>query len=359
MNKQAFVNCVSQLRQYMEAPVSCATSVFVNLGDLKTVRIIVCDEGALHLMKRELSWIITEPVPDPDASIVLWREDSPESFLSRIFGLNPGVLRQDAANVIYVDDGDKKIPFAQIDLSNRTVYIADGNTYYCGTGSFVPEIWMQQGHLLYQFFYHIISAPCSSLVHGACVGVDGKGVLVCARGGRGKSTLTVSALLKGFEYVADDYLILERYDGQLKASPIYSIIALSPKMYNALYDYMDKARFVGIGNAKGKYVFDMANYYSKVRRQYPICAAIFPEIDLNASEPSIERCSDREKGRAITQISHSTVSQMYRFGLKQQDPADIFKLINMLKDMEYYKMILCQDIFRNEEFLRSFVSSLN
>ena len=132
----------------MEAPVSCATSVFVNFGDLKTVRIIVCDEGALHLMKRELSWIITEPVPDPDASIVLWREDSPESFLSRIFGLNPGVLRQDAANVIYVDDGDKKIPFAQIDLSNRTVYIADGNTYYCGTGSFVPEIGMQQGHLL-------------------------------------------------------------------------------------------------------------------------------------------------------------------------------------------------------------------
>ena len=51
---------------------------------------------------------------------------------------------------------------------------------------------------------------------------------------------------------------------------------------------------------------------------------------------------------------------MYKYGLKQgqKDSADIVKLINMLKDLEYYKMTLCPDIIRNEEFLRGFVSNL-
>ena len=360
ISKQSVGRCISNLRHYLEASMSDASSVFVNLGDLKRVKIIVCDEDALHLMKRELGWIITEPVPAPDATIVLWREDSPESFFSRGFGLNLEPLRQDDGSVMLVKDGNERTPFAQIDLTDRTVHVADGNTYYYGTGSFAPEVWMQQGHLFYQFFYHILNGPDSSLVHGACAGVEGKGVLMCARGGRGKSTLTVSALLKGFEYVADDYLIIEKTNGELRASPIYSIVALSARMYDTLYDYMDRARFVGIGNFKGKFIFDMANYGSQTRRHYPVRACIFPEIDTSACEPSIERCSDREKSRAITHISHSTVSQMYKYGLKQgqKDSADIVKLINMLKDLEYYKMTLCPDIIRNEEFLRGFVSNL-
>lgn len=363
INKQSVGKCISHLKDYLDGPMSGAEQVFVNLGGLKVVKIIVCDRDALALMKRELGWITTEPVSEPDATIVLWREGSPESFFSRAFGLNlPPLKEEKEESVLFLKDGNEMTPLAQIDLRDHTVQLADGNTYYYGADCFNPESWLlRQGHLFYQIFYHIVSGPCSSLVHGACVGVGGKGVLVCARGGRGKSTLTVSALLKGFEYVADDYLILERRGGQLCASPIYSTVALSPKMYNTLYDDMEKARFVGIGNAKGKFVFDMAKYGSQMRRQYPILAGIFPEIDLNADEPSIERCSDMEKRRAITHISHSTVSQMYKYGLKQgqKDSVAIVKLINMLKDVEYYKMILCQDIFRNEEFLRSFVASLS
>lgn len=363
IRKQYVGKCLSHLNDYLDGPMSGAEQVFVNLGDLKVVRIIVCDRRALLLMKRELGWITTEPVTEPDATVVLWQEGAPESFFSRAFGLNlPPLKEEDGESVMFLKDGNEMTPLAQIDLRDHTVHVAYGNTYYYGADCFDPESWLQrQGHLFYQIFYHIVSSPCSSLVHGACVGVGGKGVLVCARGGRGKSTLTVSALLNGFEYVADDYLILERREGLLCASPIYSTVALSPKMYNILYDDMEKARFVGIGTAKGKFVFDMAKYGSQVRRQYPILAGIFPEIDMTAGEPSIERCSDMERRRAITHISHSTVSQMYKYGLKQgqKDSDAIVKLINMLKDLEYYKMILCQDVYRNEEFLRSFVASLS
>ena len=363
ISKQSVGKYISRLKNYLDGPMRDAESVFVNLGDLKIIRIIACDRRALPLMKRQLGWITTEPVSEPDATIVLWREGSPESFFHRVFGLNlPPVQEEEEINVLFLTDGNEGTPFSEIDLRDHTVLVADGNTYYYGTDCFDPESWtLHQGHVFYQFFYHILSGPCSSLVHGACVGIGGKGVLVCARGGRGKSTLTVSSLLKGLEYVADDYLVLENRGGQLCASPIYSTVALSPKMYNTLYDDMEKARFVGIANAKGKFVFDMAKYGSQVRRQYPILAGIFPEIDLDADEPSIERCSDMERRRAITHVSHSTVSQMYKFGLKQgqKDSEAIVKLINMLKDVEYYKLVLCQDIYRNVEFLRSFVASLS
>ena len=362
ISKQSVGKCISHLKDYLDSPMRDAVPVFVNLGDLKVVKIIVCDRKALPLMKRELGWIITEPVAEPDATIVLWRESSPESFFSRAFGLNLApVQEEEEVSIMFIRDGNEVTPFTQIDLRDRTVNVADGNTFYYGADCFEPEAWLpRQGHLFSQNFYHVLSGPCSSFVHAACVGIDGKGVLVCARGGRGKSTLTVSALLKGFEYVADDHLILEKREGLLYASPIYCTVALSPKMYNFLYDDMEKARFVGVG-IKDKFVFDMANYGSQMRRRYPILAGIFPEIDLNASEPSVERCSDMEKRRAITQVSHSTIVQMYKYGLKQgqKDTVDIVKLINMLKDVEYYKMILCQDIFRNEEFLRSFVASLS
>lgn len=356
ISKQVASNCLARFRQYLEPQLREAVSVYVNLGDLKTVRITACDPNALRLIRRELSWIMTDPVPDPDATIVLWSENAPESFYRRAFGLHLDPSMEEEILVLFADS----LPFAQIDFRDNAVHVADGTTYFYGTSNYDPEVWMQEGHLFFQMFYRILNGPDSSLVHGACVGVDGKGVLMCARGGRGKSTLTVTSMLRGFEYVADDYLILERKDGELTASPIYSTIALSPKMYNTLYDYMDKARFVGVSNIKMKFVFDMVNYGDRLRRHYPVRACVFPEIDFDAAEPRIELCTGAEKGRAITHMTHSTVSQMFKYGLKQdqKDSVDMVKLIGMLRCVDHYKMVLCPDIFRNEEFLRAFVKQL-
>lgn len=360
LEKQLAVIGMDRFRKYMESKEDCAQSVHVNLGDLKTVRIVACDPSALRLIRRELEWIMTDAVPEPDATIVLWREDAPESFCRRVFGLDLRPSGKDDTIVMFRKDGEEGIPFAQVDFRDNAVHVADGNTYYYGTGTFDPEVWMQEGHLFFQMFYRILNGPDSSLVHGACVGIDGKGVLMCARGGRGKSTLTVTSLLRGFEYVADDYLILERGDWGLRASPIYSTVALSPRMYNTLYDYMDRARFVGVSNLKMKFVFDMKEYGDRLRRHYPVLACVFPEIDLDAAEPRIELCTGAERGRAITHMTHSTVSQMFKYGLKQdqKDSADMVKLIGMLQGVDHYKMVLCRDIFRNEEFLRDFIKRL-
>ena len=253
------------------------------------------------------------------------------------------------------------IPTGQVNFKDGTIFLADGNNYYYGTSSFEPDRWLREGHVFVQMLFRILNTlPNASLVHGACIGLHGNGLLMCARGNRGKSTLAITALLKGFEYVSEDYLILQSENGSLTASPIYSIVTLSPQMYNALYDEFDRARFVGVSSWKGKYVFNISGYSDALRRHYPVKACLFPDIDLSATKPIIEKCGPLEKNRAITHLAHSTLFQMWSTGLirEQQDAKTILKIIGMVRDMPFYKITLTTDLEANSKILMEFVSSL-
>ena len=222
------------------------------------------------------------------------------------------------------------------------------NTYYYGVRNPDPEELIKEGHIFVQFINQIVKSPTANLAHGACVGMGGNGVLLCGTGHRGKSTLTVLAMLKGFEYVSDDYQILEQEDGQLYAWPFYSIITLSPTMYNEMYDDF-KGKFVSMNARKDKYVFSIAPYHGQFRDRYPIRACLFPEI-VNDPEPSIVPCTPQERSRAIAQLTGSTVRQMRDV----HSPQTIKKLADMIKDYPFYKINLCRDIYRNVECLREF-----
>lgn len=47
------------------------------------------------------------------------------------------------------------------------------------------------------------------ITHAAAVGLNGQGVLLAGRGGSGKSTTALNCLAAGWQYVADDYCLLE------------------------------------------------------------------------------------------------------------------------------------------------------
>jgi hypothetical protein len=190
------------------------------------------------------------------------------------------------------------------------------------------------------------------MVHGASIGMNNNGILFCARGQRGKSTLSVLSMIKGFEYVSDDYLTLEKEGNNLFAHPIYSIITLSPRMYNELFDELKDSRFLFNNARKDKYVVSIANFHDRFKKKYPIKFCMFPEI-VSDKEPSIVECSKEEKGRAIVQLIQSTVFQMQDIN----NPKVIKKLFEMVKDFCFYKINLCNDINRNTEFLREFAKN--
>ncbi|MBP3270125.1 MAG: hypothetical protein J6L98_05530, partial [Bacteroidales bacterium] len=240
------------------------------------------------------------------------------------------------------------------------IYARFGNEYYFGLDGLGSGTWFKEGHLFVQALFRILNTGNSSLVHGACLGLDGKGVLMCARGGGGKSTLSVTAMLRGFEFVSDDYLILSENGGNVAASPIYSFITLSPEMYDALYDDFGEARFLGVSHWKGKYVFDISEYAGSFRSNYPVKAIMFPELCLDAAAPKVALCSPAERGRTITQIAHSTVSQMFIKGFRgdQRDPDFILKIVKALSGFDCYKITLSRDLDANVGCLREFISNL-
>ena len=342
----------------------------------KIVRIVSYSDEFLPLVEKQLTFVLKDNAEKYDDTLIIWNEKDVLSLskdicskLTRFFmRIRLEIVRHKAKNLefnenelyniqLFYNDFSKTKPAVDFQTM-RGFFIANNkekHTYYYGVNNLEPEEFIKEGHIFVQFFNNILKTETSNLVHGAVIGYNGNGICFCARGQRGKSTLSVLSMMKGFEYVSDDYLILHQDNkGQLLSSPIYSIITLAPVMYNRLYDYMKGSQFVSNNARKDKYVFNISNYHDRFKRNYPIKLCIFPEI-VSDKEPSIKYCTEEEKGRAIVQIIQSTLMQT-------QDLSEnwtVKKIMNMVKNFPFYKLNLCFDIDKNTEFLREFMNKFN
>lgn len=74
-----------------------------------------------------------------------------------------------------------------------------------------------------------LAAPKRQLVHGAVVGVSGRGVLLAGPGGSGKSTTTLACLRAGMQIVGDDYAAIELTDDGARAWNLYGSIKVGER----------------------------------------------------------------------------------------------------------------------------------
>jgi hypothetical protein len=359
-----------QLNQYfslLDAHINCLSGPqwikYVDLGT-HTVRLINFSKEFTPHVDKQLTYTLQDDAAHYDATLIIWKEADIKSLPMKIEqacdpkkNLRARVeilaYKLKFVNLEIVDKNYQKWhALINIDPVNGIVqaHNPETNTYYYAAENLEPEEFIKQGHIFVHTFNKITKTPTTGLVHGAVVGLDNKGILFCARGQRGKSTLAVLAMMKGFEYVSDDYLILSKDETGLYADPIYSIITLSPRMYNELYDELN-GKFVSNNARKDKYVVNIAPYHGTFRRHYPISVCMFPEI-VNDSQPSIVPCTSRDKGRAIVQLVHSTINQTG----DRHDIETVKKFMNFTDGFEFYRINLCQDIKANLECLRKFIT---
>lgn len=351
------------LLKYIQANNSLVRTFYLDLG-VKIVRLLCYSEEFIPHIQKQLAYTLKENSEKYDTTIILWQEKDFKNIAKNIssdfdpktnFKLRIEMLvekRKDVPIFIYDNNFSTSKPLLNIDTSQNIFdsYDASNNTYFYGVENLEPEEFIKQGHIFVQILNNILKTENTNLVHGACIGLNDKGILFCARGQRGKSTLAVLAMLEGFEYVSDDYLTLEKVGKDLYTHPIYSIITLSPRMYNELYDKLDGTRFISNNARKDKYVINISNLHDRFKKKYPIKLCMFPEI-VSDKEPSIRECTKQEKGRAITHLIHSTILQMH----DKNDIQTIKKLMNMVKDFKFYKINLCNNIYSNVECLREFL----
>ena len=369
-----------QLRQYfhnldahiVSLPGSTGEPFWIKYLDLgvKVVRLINYSPEFTPHVEKQLTYILKDVTPIKveqnsnavhfDATLVIWKEPDMAAIPAKLSDeLNP--KKNLRLRIDELVRGKKKTPSLRIFNGVKNVfssnpengilsaYNSENNTYYYAAENLEPEEFIKQGHLLVRILNKITKTPSTGLVHGAAVGINNKGILICARGQRGKSTLAVLAMMQGFEYVSDDYLTLEKTDDGLFAHPIYSIITLSPRMYNELYDDLN-GKFVSNNSRKDKYVINVEPYHDTFRERYPISVCLFPEI-VSDLEPSIVLCNNREKGRAIVQLVHSTIIQTG----DRNDIRTVKKLLDFVKDFEFYRLNLSANIHANVRVLGDFI----
>lgn len=351
------------LLKYVKTKYSLVQTLYLDLG-VKTVRLLCYSKGFIPLIEKQLTYTLRKNADKYDATIILWQEkdiNNLPKYISSDFnpktnlGLRVEMLVAKKKQVdLYIFDKlfSTSKPIFSITYWNNILnsYDKEENTYFYGVQDLEPEEFVKEGHIFVQILNDILKTPRTNLVHGACIGINNQGILLCARGQKGKSTLAVLAMMEGFEYISDDYLILEKEEENLYAHPIYSIITLSPRMYNELYDRLEGTRFISNNARKDKYVINISNFHNQFKKKYPIKLCMFPEI-VSDKEPSIKKYTSKEKGRAITHLIHSTIFQMHDV----HDISTIRKLIKMLEKYEFYKIYLSNDILKNVVCLKNFV----
>ena len=329
---------------------------YIDLGT-QMVRLINYADAFTPHVEKQLTYVLKGSMEHYGATLVIWQEKSIETLSSL---LNPRLRIEklrgqpvDPHFFVFDREYSRHHAVISIDAHARIVnaWNQQSNTYYYGVENLAPEEFIKQGHIFVQIFNKLLKTASAGLAHAAAVGLNGKGVLMCARGQRGKTTLAVRSMLDGFDYVSDDYLVLGREEGGLYAWPIYSIITLSPMMWGDLYGRLE-AKFVSNNSRKDKYVFNVGNYHHRFASRYPIQCCMFTQI-IPDSEPSIVKCTQAGKGRAIAQLVHSTINQMG----DKHDIANINKLMGFVSDLPFYQINLCRDIEKNQHCLRAFLET--
>ena len=309
---------------------------YLDLG-IKIIRLQISCENFISQLEQYFSCSLKDNVTNYDETIYIWK-DNVKSFIS------------DQYKFKFLTIAYKKQVFIRVDPENKTINAEnpENKKYYFISEDFSYEGLSKQGHLFVKLISQIVRTEHSALVHSAAVGIDNKGVLISAKGGSGKSTLSISCLTDNFQYVADDYLILNKVNNILYASPIYSMITLSSQIYKQLKNL--KATFMCNNYNNTKYVFNISSYDNKLAKGLPIRAIVFPNI-ANVKEPSIEKT---DRNRAITQLVFSTSRQMNN----DKNPQYIKLLISLIENLDFYQINLSTDLNKNVKILKNFIKEL-
>lgn len=200
------------------------------------------------------------------------------------------------------------------------------------------------GHFLYRCFAGLVQSHNAFFVHGGCISYRGKGILLSGVGGSGKSTLAASALLGGWDYAAEDYLILKKRAGTLYASPTYSTLNLSDEMLEKLPEF--KAHDMGYRGWKGKHFIDISSFKSQVKDEISISAIVLPRI-TGDEKPSIERIPEAKPlYQMITSTVHQTATDTSLQSLT-------VALASLLRGLPAYQLNLTENLHKNLTFLES------
>ena len=136
------------------------------------------------------------------------------------------------------------------------------------------------------------------LAHGAAVGLDGRGLLLTARGGSGKSTTALSLVAQGWQYVSDDYCLLAT-EPPLGAHALYGVGKADDATLARLPGLVDHVSNPGRPPSE-KAIVDVARTFpNQIVDHLTLSAVVIPDIDPHCSPSCADADPSVDAGRAL------------------------------------------------------------
>lgn len=225
------------------------------------------------------------------------------------------IYSKDGQHLLY--NHDSKV-LTGYDSHQHTAY------YYIPSLDMLP--FYEKAAPMRMIFHHFAEAKNWSLVHGASIGMNGKGILLIGRGGSGKTTTALSAALAGFEYLGDDYVILNP-----KTQSILSLYASGKFRWDSeiILHGIEKLAVNSKDEEKG-YFFLHREHANLVRKQ-AFSAIVIPRIGTG-TKTTFKRIP---AAKALLILASSTIFQMPGSGNKT-----LRNISNAIKNMPVYEMVL-------------------
>lgn len=203
-------------------------------------------------------------------------------------------------------------------------------------------------------FHHFSMSHGYAFVHSGAVGLNGEGVLISSVGGGGKSTTVLSCLLDGFDYVADDYLILEK--GDVAAYPLYNSGLLNGDSLKRLPE-LRPLIFCDDPRKPDRYIIDLYGFRKQFCRGMKIKAVVRPRV-RRSDEPQGEALIRKDPLHAgKTQMLVSSARQNGFVMMKDQDA--LHSLFDAVSGLPSYELLLSPDRQSNCRALRNLLHDLS
>lgn len=175
----------NNIDNYLEQNYQVCYEKFLDLG-VKTVRLICYSKDFIHLVEKQLNYVLKDNAEKYDATLKIWQDDNIKMFPSKIIDkLNPAKNLKFRVQMIvdkikdidlwiFDDEYSKINPIISNNVWNG-IFSAQNittNTFYYGVKDLDPEEMIKEGHIFIQHLNRILKADNINVVHGASVGMN-------------------------------------------------------------------------------------------------------------------------------------------------------------------------------------------